>query len=234
MLVGAVVLLAGSGRRAHVTVDPRAATKGDRRRRVGLPAPQRAAPGDVIGLRVQFPTAHPITVLSPASTPGWTVTTRSSRSPTRSRPTTARSPRPCSRSIGPADRSRPASSASSRCSPKVCPTTSVNSRSTPCRSTATARPSPGSTAFQGRPDPRPPAPVLTLTATGVGAGGILGHHHIHAGGRRRHHDGALGRRHELAGRAVLISAGFAAALLLMVLWLNRPSMRPTPDPTDGQ
>jgi uncharacterized protein YcnI len=59
---------------AHVTLDPTSAPRGAGDVVLTFRVPNELPGATTVGLRVQFPTDHPIAVVSPLSTPGWNVT----------------------------------------------------------------------------------------------------------------------------------------------------------------
>jgi uncharacterized protein YcnI len=69
-----VVLLVWSGAAAaHVTVSPASVPQGTSDAILTFRVPNESATATVTGLRVQFPTAHPIIVVSPEAGSGWQV-----------------------------------------------------------------------------------------------------------------------------------------------------------------
>ena len=64
---------------AHVTVDPTSAPRGAGDVVLTFRVPNEQAKANVVGLRVQFPTLHPIADVSPQAMPGWTATTKTVR-----------------------------------------------------------------------------------------------------------------------------------------------------------
>ena len=162
--------------------------------------PNEQPHANVVGLRVLIPTDHPIAQLSPESTPGWTVTTKSKllAHPVKTDDgtfTTAVSEIDWTGgSIPPGQFGQ--FSVLAQGLPDDIGQLAFNTLQVYSNGQTVAW---IEQASKGNPDPQHPAPILTLTATGSAPAGSSADHHIHPGGRRRHHDGILGRRHELAG-----------------------------------
>ena len=72
----AVVGVWGGVASAHVTIDPDSAPQGAGDVVITFRVPNEQDSANTIGLRVQFPSDHPIAVIAPESAPGWTATTK--------------------------------------------------------------------------------------------------------------------------------------------------------------
>jgi len=66
---------------AHVTVSPSLLPQGSSDAILTFRVPNESSTASVVALRIQFPLAHPIVVLSPQAGSGWTVAVHSSRLP---------------------------------------------------------------------------------------------------------------------------------------------------------
>ncbi len=62
---------------AHVTVSPASLPQGSSDAILTFRVPNESATADVVGLRIQFPLAHPIVVLNPEAGSGWNVVVHS-------------------------------------------------------------------------------------------------------------------------------------------------------------
>jgi uncharacterized protein YcnI len=76
-----MVLLWGGAAGAHVTISPSSVPQGTSDVVLTFRVPNESATADVIGLRLQFPTEHPIIVVSPEAGSGWQVAVQSTRLP---------------------------------------------------------------------------------------------------------------------------------------------------------
>jgi len=74
------VLWAGSAG-AHITISPASLPQGTGDAVLTFRVPNESATAEVVGLRVQFPTRHPIIVVSPEAGSGWQVTVHSTQLP---------------------------------------------------------------------------------------------------------------------------------------------------------
>ena len=72
------VLWAGSAG-AHITISPASLPQGTGDAVLTFRVPNESATAEVVGLRVQFPTRHPIIVVSPEAGSGWQVTVHSTQ-----------------------------------------------------------------------------------------------------------------------------------------------------------
>ncbi len=75
-VVAAITLWAGVAG-AHVTVSPSSLPQGADDAVLTFRVPNESTTASVVGLRIQFPLAHPIVVLNPEAGSGWVVTVRS-------------------------------------------------------------------------------------------------------------------------------------------------------------
>jgi uncharacterized protein len=66
---------------AHITVRPASLPQGTGDAVLTFRVPNESATAEVVGLRVQFPTRHPIIVVSPEAGSGWQVTVHSAQLP---------------------------------------------------------------------------------------------------------------------------------------------------------
>jgi periplasmic copper chaperone A len=66
---------------AHVTVSPASLPQGTDDAILTFRVPNESAKASVVGLRIQFPLAHPIVVLNPEAGSGWTVAVHSAHLP---------------------------------------------------------------------------------------------------------------------------------------------------------
>jgi uncharacterized protein YcnI len=66
---------------AHVTVSPSSLPKGTSDAVLTFRVPNESSTADVVGLRVQFPLAHPIVLVNPEAGSGWNVSVHSARLP---------------------------------------------------------------------------------------------------------------------------------------------------------
>ena len=73
LTVAATVVLWGAAAGAHVTVSPSSLPQGTGDAILTFRVPNESIVANVTGLRVQFPLAHPIVVVSPEAGSGWTV-----------------------------------------------------------------------------------------------------------------------------------------------------------------
>ena len=78
--VAAVGLSAGAAA-AHVTVSPSSLPQGSSDAILTFRVPNESATASVVGLRIQFPLAHPIVVLNPQAGSGWNVVVHSAELP---------------------------------------------------------------------------------------------------------------------------------------------------------
>ncbi len=235
-LAGAAAMLAGSGMAsAHVTISPASAPRGTDDLVLVFRVPNEQPHANVVGLRVLIPTDHPIAQLSPESTPGWTVTTKSKllAHPVKTDDgtfTTAVSEIDWTGgSIPPGQFGQ--FSVLAQGLPDDIGQLAFNTLQVYSNGQTVAW---IEQASKGNPDPQHPAPILTLTATGSAPAGSSATTTSTQAAAGVTTTASSGGDTNWLGVVALIAAGFAATLALMVLWLNRPSMRPTPDPTDGQ
>jgi len=80
-VVAAICLWAGVAA-AHVTVSPSSLPQGASDAILTFRVPNESATASVVGLRIQFPLAHPIVVLNPEAGSGWVVDVHSTVLPT--------------------------------------------------------------------------------------------------------------------------------------------------------
>ncbi len=78
----ALVVLTAGAASAHVTLDPPSADKGAADQTIVFRVPNEDDAASTTGLRVQFPTDHPIAAVVPLETPGWTATVKKTTLPT--------------------------------------------------------------------------------------------------------------------------------------------------------
>ncbi len=75
MAMGLVVATAGVAS-AHVTVEPESAPKGAADQTIVFRVPNESDTANNTGLKIQFPSDHPIAAIDPAAMPGWTSTVK--------------------------------------------------------------------------------------------------------------------------------------------------------------
>ena len=80
VVVGLIALWAGIAG-AHVTLDPSSLPQGTSDAILTFRVPNESSTANVIGLRIQFPLAHPIVALNPEAGSGWTVSVHSTTLP---------------------------------------------------------------------------------------------------------------------------------------------------------
>lgn len=78
--IGIIALWAGTAG-AHVTLSPSSLPQGTDDAILTFRVPNESSTANVIGLRIQFPLAHPIVVLNPEAGSGWTVSVHSTTLP---------------------------------------------------------------------------------------------------------------------------------------------------------
>jgi len=71
--VVAIIALWATAAGAHVTVSPAALPQGTDDAILTFRVPNESTTASVVGLKIQFPLAHPIVVLNPEANSGWTV-----------------------------------------------------------------------------------------------------------------------------------------------------------------
>jgi periplasmic copper chaperone A len=77
----AIIIVWGGAAGAHVTISPSSVPQGTSDVILTIRVPNESATAAVTGLRLQFPTQHPIIVVSPEAGSGWQVTVQSARLP---------------------------------------------------------------------------------------------------------------------------------------------------------
>jgi uncharacterized protein YcnI len=82
-MLGALVIVAGAATlaSAHVTVSPSAIPKGTSDVILTFRVPNESTAASVVGLKVQFPAAHPIVLVNPEAGSGWQVNVTKSQLP---------------------------------------------------------------------------------------------------------------------------------------------------------
>jgi periplasmic copper chaperone A len=80
IVVGLIALWSGVAG-AHVTLSPSSLPQGTDDAILTFRVPNESSTASVIGLRIEFPTAHPIVVLSPEAGSGWAVSVHSTTLP---------------------------------------------------------------------------------------------------------------------------------------------------------
>jgi uncharacterized protein YcnI len=209
---------------AHVTVDPVSAPRGAGDVVITFRVPNELPPASVVGLRVQFPTQHPIADLSPEAMPGWVVTTKSVKlaQPIKTDDGTFTT------AVSEVDWS------GGSIAPGQFGAFSVLAQGLPDDTDQLVFPalqlySNGQTIrwidvpSKGNPDPEHPAPVLALTRAGAAA--VTTTTAVAPATTAR--TSSSGSSNWVAIVAMIV-AGFAVVLSLLVLWLTRPSMRVAP------
>ena len=81
LVVIAIVALSAGIAGAHVTISPSSLPQGTSDAILTFRVPNESSTANVIGLRIQFPLAHPIVVLNPEAGSGWTVSVHSTTLP---------------------------------------------------------------------------------------------------------------------------------------------------------
>jgi uncharacterized protein YcnI len=224
LVAAALVLLWPAAASAHVTVDPDTAPRGAGDVVLTFRVPNELPSASVVGLRVQFPTQHPIAVVSPQAMPGWTVTTKSVRLTTPIKTDDGTFTNVVSE-VDWSGGSIPAGQFGEF---------SVLAQGLPDDTAqlvfrALQQYSNGTTvawievSTKGNPDPEHPAPVLTLTrAEDPGATTTTSLTPVGPGALQEF---AAPRTSNWPAILAMIVAGFAVLLALLTLWLTRPSMR---------
>jgi uncharacterized protein YcnI len=218
----AAVTVFGAPAWAHVTISPSSLPQGTDDAILTFRVPNESSTASVTGLRVQFPLAHPIVVVSPEAGSGWSVTVRS-----------AHLAKPITTDDGTFTSTVSEIDWSSGTIPVgQFATFNVLAQGLPSGTNqlvfkAIQQYSDGTTVSwiqiptRAAPDPAHPAPTLTLTAPGRAAP---------AGSSATTPPTATGpvsatvpagNSHALAVGA-LILAGFAVVLALLAVWLGRP------------
>jgi periplasmic copper chaperone A len=218
---------------AHVTVDPTSAPRGAGDVVLTFRVPNEMPRASVVGLRVQFPSLHPIAVVSPLAMSGWTVTTKSVRLTTPIKTDDGTFTTVVSEvdwtggsiAVGqfgeftvlaqglPDDTGQLVFRALQQYS---------NGQSVAWIDVPT----------KGDPDPEHPAPVLTLTSGAAASGTTTTAPAPAASGSTALT--ASDKTSNWPAVVALIVAGFAIVLALLTLWLTRPSMQVAPAPEEEQ
>jgi uncharacterized protein YcnI len=236
-LVAGLALLWPAIASAHVTVDPATAPRGAGDVVVTFRVPNELPSASVIGLRVQFPTQHPIAVVSPQALPGWTVTTKSVRLTTPIKTDDGTFTNVVSE-VDWSDGSIP---------PGQFGEFSVLAQGLPDDTAqlvfrALQQYSNGTTVAwidvptKGNPDPEHPAPVLTLTRADDPGGTATTTTTPGAAAAAPASTSGGTSGHSWLDVVAIIVAGFAVVLALLTLWLTRPSMAVPKEavPQEGQ
>jgi uncharacterized protein YcnI len=221
---------------AHVTVDPTSAPRGAGDVVLTFRVPNELPRARVVGLRVQFPTLHPIAVVSPQSMPGWTATTKSVRlaKPVKTDDgtfTTAVSEVDWTGgSIGPGEFGEFAVLAQGLPDDTDQLVFRTLQQYDNGQEVAWI-----DVSSKANPDPEHPAPVLELTRGAAGSGSAATTTTADPAASATTVTATTKTSNWPAVVAIIV-AGFAVVLSLLTLWLTRPSMRAIPadedDPAD--
>jgi periplasmic copper chaperone A len=221
---------------AHVTVSPTSAPRDSTSLVLSFQVPDELPAADVVGLRIQLPTAHPIASVTPEATTGWAVTTKLTTlaHPVKTDDGTF------TQVVSEIDWSggviRPGQFGAFDVLVEGLPSDTGQ-----LVFHALQQYSNGQTVAwieqpsKGDPNPQHPAPTLTLTTrsstSGASGGSNPGGTAAGSGGSGGSGGSTLtasAKSSNWLAVVALIVAGFAVALSLMVLWLTRPSMRLDP------
>ena len=219
---------------AHVTVSPSSAAKGAGDVLLSFRVPNELPDADVVGLRVEFPTAHPIAVVSPSTVVGWTVSTKTTTLTAPVKTDDGTFTEVVSEVDWTGGSIPPGQFGQFDVLAEGLPNTdqlvfkALQQYSNGQSVAWIDQPS------KGDPDPQHPAPVLQLTAAGAktpssspsgSSGAGASGSGASAAGAAASGSSSGSNGSEWIAVVALIVAGFAIALSLLVLWLTRPSMR---------